>query len=55
MYWAREAVKRGAMIIEKHFTLDRHLPGNDIKGSADPTDMKDFVKYCRQIEKGVIF
>lgn len=54
-YWIREAVKRGATIIEKHFTLDRKLPGNDQKGSADPTDMKDFVNYARQIEQGVIF
>lgn len=53
-YWCREAVKRGATIIEKHFTLDRRLPGNDQKGSADPTDMKDFVQYARQIEKEVI-
>lgn len=54
-YWIREAVKRGATIIEKHFTLDKRLPGNDQKGSADPTDMKDFVNYARQIERGVIF
>lgn len=54
-YWCREAVKRGATIIEKHFTLDRRLPGNDQKGSADPTDMKDFVNYARQIERGVSY
>jgi len=55
MYWAREAVKRGATIIEKHFTLDRKLPGNDQKGSADPTDMKDFVTFTRQVEKGITY
>jgi N,N'-diacetyllegionaminate synthase len=54
-YWIREAVKRGATIIEKHFTLDRRLPGNDQKGSADPTDMKDFVKYAREVERGVTY
>lgn len=54
-YWIREAVKRGALIIEKHFTLSRSLPGNDQKGSADPTDMKDFVKYAREIERNVVF
>lgn len=53
MYWAREAVKRGATIIEKHFTLSRDLPGHDQKGSADPTEMKDFVIFCRQIERGI--
>jgi len=49
----REAVKRGATIIEKHFTLSRDLPGHDQKGSADPTEMKDFVTYCRQKERGI--
>lgn len=53
MYWAREAVKRGATIIEKHFTLDRGLPGNDQKGSADPTDLKDFITFVRQHERGI--
>ena len=53
MYWCREAVKRGATIIEKHFTLSRDLPGNDQKGSANPTDLKDFVTYCRQLERGI--
>lgn len=53
MYWAREAVKRGATIIEKHFTLSRDLPGHDQKGSADPTEMKDFVIYARQHERGI--
>jgi len=55
MYWCREAVKRGATIIEKHFTLSRDLPGHDMKGSADPTEMKDFVIFCRQVEKGINF
>jgi len=53
MYWCREAVKRGATIIEKHFTLSRDLPGHDQKGSADPTEMRDFVIYCRQLERGI--
>lgn len=52
-YWAREAVKRGATIIEKHFTLSKDLPGHDQKGSADPTEMKDFVTFCRQVERGI--
>lgn len=53
MYWAREAVKRGATIIEKHFTLSHELPGFNQKGSAEPWEMKDFVSYCRQLERGV--
>lgn len=55
MYWCREAVKRGATIIEKHFTLSKDLPGHDMKGSANPTEMKDFVTFARQLEKGINF
>lgn len=55
MYWAREAIKRGATIIEKHFTLDKRLPGNDQKGSCDPTELKDFITYVRQFERGIQF
>ncbi|OFW54470.1 MAG: hypothetical protein A2163_07185 [Actinobacteria bacterium RBG_13_35_12] len=55
MYWCREAVKRGATIIEKHFTLNKDLPGHDQKGSAEPWELKDFVSYCRQYERGIQF
>lgn len=55
MYWCREAVKRGATIIEKHFTLSRDLPGHDQKGSADPTELKDFIIYARQHERGISY
>ncbi len=55
MYWCREAVKRGATIIEKHFTLSKDLPGHDQKGSAEPSEMRDFVTYVRQIERGIIY
>jgi len=55
MYWAREAVKRGATIIEKHFTLSRDLPGYDQKGSCDPTELHDFIEYVRQAEKGIAY
>lgn len=54
-YWAREAIKRGATIIEKHFTLDKKLPGHDQKGSADPTELKDLITYARQTERGVAY
>jgi len=54
MDWCKEAVRRGATIIEKHFTLSRDLPGNDQKGSADPQEMKDFVNWVRNYEKGNI-
>jgi sialic acid synthase SpsE len=53
MYWAREAIKRGATIIEKHFTLSKDLPGHDQKGSVNPEEMKDFITYVRQYERGI--
>lgn len=54
-YWAREAVKRGATIIEKHFTLSHELPGYNQKGSAEPWELKGLVAYARQSERGVLF
>jgi N,N'-diacetyllegionaminate synthase len=52
-YWAREAVKRGAKLIEKHFTLSHELPGFNQKGSMEPYEAKDLMTYIRQAEKGV--
>ena len=54
-YWAREAIKKGAQIIEKHFTLDKRLPGFNQKGSAEPWELKDLVTFARQHERGVDF
>ena len=54
-YWAREAVKRGATIIEKHFTLSHELPGFNQKGSAEPYEAKDLVQFIRQVERGVSY
>jgi len=54
-YWAREAIKRGAKIIEKHFTLSKTLPGHNQKGSAEPWELKDLVTYARQYERGVSY
>lgn len=44
------AVAAGAKIIEKHFTLDRNMPGPDHLISADPTTMHAMVKEIRQTE-----
>ncbi len=52
-YWAREAIKRGATIIEKHFTLSHELPGYNQKGSMEPYEMKDLTAYARQAERGI--
>jgi len=53
-YWAMEAIKRGAKIIEKHFTLNKTLPGYNQKGSAEPWELKEIVQYARQKERGIM-
>lgn len=45
------AVAMGAVIIEKHFTLDKALPGPDHKASLDPTELKMMVTAIRNVEK----
>lgn len=47
------AVARGASILEKHFTLDRNLPGPDHKASLEPSELKEMVSSIRQIEKAI--
>jgi N,N'-diacetyllegionaminate synthase len=47
------AVALGASIIEKHFTLDKNLPGPDHIFSSDPEEMKNLVESIRFIEKAV--
>ena len=47
------AVARGANIIEKHFTLDRTLPGPDHKASLEPDELKSFVNAIRNTEKAM--
>ncbi len=41
----------GANVIEKHFTLDKSLPGPDHQASLDPAELKDMVKGIRSIEQ----
>jgi N,N'-diacetyllegionaminate synthase len=47
------AVALGATVIEKHFTLDRNLPGPDHKASLEPGELKAMVQAIRNIEKAV--
>lgn len=47
------AVVLGAQVIEKHFTLDRKLPGPDHKASLEPKELKEMVKAIRNIEKAL--
>ena len=44
------AVALGACVIEKHFTLDKNLPGPDHKASLDPAELKAMVKAIRNVE-----
>ena len=44
------AVAMGATVIEKHFTLDRTLPGPDQAASLEPHELKVMVKAIRNIE-----
>jgi N,N'-diacetyllegionaminate synthase len=44
------AVALGARIIEKHFTLDRSLPGPDHKASLEPKELCEMVRAIRNIE-----
>lgn len=47
------AVALGATVIEKHFTLDRNLPGPDHRASLEPKELKAMVKAIRNIELAV--
>lgn len=47
------AVALGATVIEKHFTLDRTLPGPDHKASLEPDELKAMVSAIRNIEKAI--
>jgi N,N'-diacetyllegionaminate synthase len=48
---AAGAVLLGACWIEKHFTLDKNLPGPDQSYSSDPAEFKSLVESVRSIEK----
>ncbi len=47
---AAAAVANGASVIEKHFTLDRNLPGPDHKASLEPEQLGQFVRQIREVE-----
>jgi N,N'-diacetyllegionaminate synthase len=47
------AVALGATVIEKHFTLDRTMPGPDHKASIEPAQLTEMVRAIRNIEKAV--
>jgi N-acetylneuraminate synthase len=47
------AVARGAVVIEKHFTLDRTLHGPDHLASLEPGELKQMVAAIRNVEAGL--
>jgi len=47
------AVARGAKVIEKHFTLDKNMEGNDHKISLLPDEFKAMVDAIRQVEQAL--
>lgn len=44
------AAARGACVIEKHFTLDRTLPGPDHRASLEPHELAEMVRAVRCVE-----
>lgn len=47
------AVAKGAVVIEKHFTVDKSLPGPDHQASLDPEELRQLVMGIRQIEQSL--
>ncbi len=47
------AVALGAQVIEKHFTLDRNMPGPDHKASLEPAELHAMVRSIRNIEQAL--
>ena len=47
------AAALGATVIEKHFTLEKSLPGPDHKASLEPHELKSMVKAIRNIERAL--
>ncbi len=47
------AVAMGAEIIEKHFTLDKSLPGPDHRASLDTAELRAMVNAIRNIELAI--
>lgn len=47
------AAALGADVIEKHFTLDKTLPGPDHKASLEPGELKAMVQAIRNIERSL--
>ena len=51
IYVPLAAAATGACVIEKHFTLDKKLPGPDHMTSLEPTELEEMVRGIRLVEK----
>ena len=47
------AAAMGAVVIEKHFTLDRNMEGPDHKASLEPDELSKMISSIRNIEKAM--
>jgi N-acetylneuraminate synthase/N,N'-diacetyllegionaminate synthase len=47
------AASRGAVVIEKHLTLSRHLPGPDHQASIEPDAFSHLVSRIREVESAL--
>ncbi|GAW31866.1 N-acetylneuraminate synthase [Carboxydocella sp. JDF658] len=47
------AVALGAFVIEKHFTMDKNLPGPDQQASLNPEELTLMVRQIRNVEKAL--
>jgi len=47
------AVALGAVVIEKHMTIDRGLPGPDHRASLEPAELIDMVRRLRLVERSL--
>jgi N,N'-diacetyllegionaminate synthase len=53
IYVPAAAAAMGACVIEKHFTLDKNLPGPDHRASLEPGELKKMVTAIRIVEKAL--
>lgn len=47
------AVGMGAVVIEKHFTLDRSMNGPDHQASIEPETLKELIRLVRNLERAM--
>ncbi|MBI3135578.1 MAG: N-acetylneuraminate synthase [Bacteroidetes bacterium] len=52
-YACYAAVALGAEVIEKHFTLDKNLPGPDHSCSLEPAEFQELISGIRNVEKSL--